>query len=103
MRVASPPRSVPTTSFSSTRPAPRSSTPRPGAIGQDRYTSPPPSLLRAFGIKAAEVDPAADILTMRPGLSGTSDMQLVYGNYFSGSGSQGGGRPGAFPARRATA
>jgi putative ABC transport system permease protein len=48
-----------------------------------------PQLLRAFGIKASQVDPAADVLTMRPGLSGLSGMQLVYGNYF---GSNGGGR-----------
>jgi putative ABC transport system permease protein len=47
-----------------------------------------PSLLRAFGIKASEIDPAADILTMRPGLSGLSKMQLTYGN---GPGVQGGG------------
>jgi putative ABC transport system permease protein len=40
-----------------------------------------PQLLRAFGIKASQVDPTADILTMRPGLSGISRMQLVYGNY----------------------
>ena len=38
-----------------------------------------PQLLAAFGIKASEVNPGADILTMRPGLSGISDMQLVYG------------------------
>ena len=49
-----------------------------------------PQLLRAFGIKASSVDPAADILSMRPGLSGISEMQLVYGNYYSG-----GQRPGA--------
>jgi len=40
-----------------------------------------PQLLRAFGIKASQVDPNADILTMRPGLSGISRMQLIYGNY----------------------
>jgi putative ABC transport system permease protein len=40
-----------------------------------------PQLLRAFGIKASQVDPNADILTMRPGLSGMSLMQLIYGNY----------------------
>ncbi len=39
-----------------------------------------PSLLQAFGIKASQVDPTADILTMRPGLSGISKMQLTYGN-----------------------
>jgi putative ABC transport system permease protein len=40
-----------------------------------------PSLLRAFGISASSIDPTADILTMRSGLSTTSNMQLVYGNY----------------------
>ncbi len=54
-----------------------------------------PQLLRAFGITASQVDPTADILTMRPGLSGLSDMQLTYGN--GGNGPQGGGNgpPGA--------
>ena len=42
-----------------------------------------PQLLRAFGIKPSQVDPKADILTMRPGLSSLSEMQLVYGNYFN--------------------
>jgi putative ABC transport system permease protein len=36
-----------------------------------------PRLLHAFGIKG--VNPSADILTMRPGLSGISRMQLTYG------------------------
>ena len=45
-----------------------------------------PQLLAAFGIKASQIDPNADILTMRPGLSGISKMQLVYGGYFSGNG-----------------
>jgi putative ABC transport system permease protein len=36
-----------------------------------------PQLLHAFGITA--VNPRADILTMRPGLSGLSRMQLTYG------------------------
>ena len=39
-----------------------------------------PQLLQAFGIKASDVNPDADILTMRPGLSGISQMQLVYGD-----------------------
>ncbi len=39
-----------------------------------------PQLLAAFGIKASDVNPDADILTMRPGLSGLSQMQLLYGN-----------------------
>ncbi len=38
-----------------------------------------PQLLRAFGITSSQVNPAADILTMRPGLSGLSNMQLTYG------------------------
>ena len=36
-----------------------------------------PQLLQAFGIKASDVNPDADVLTMRPGLSGLSGMQLV--------------------------
>jgi putative ABC transport system permease protein len=39
-----------------------------------------PQLLHAFGITASQVDPRADILTMRPGLSGLSHMQLTYGS-----------------------
>jgi putative ABC transport system permease protein len=48
-----------------------------------------PQLLAAFGINASDVNPDADILTMRPGLSGLSQMQLVYGA--KGNGSGGGG------------
>jgi putative ABC transport system permease protein len=44
-----------------------------------------PQLLRAYGITAAQVSPGADILTMRPGLSGLSEMQLQYGVYKSGA------------------
>jgi putative ABC transport system permease protein len=39
-----------------------------------------PQLLHAFGISPSQVRPTADILTMRPGLSGLSKMQLGYGN-----------------------
>jgi putative ABC transport system permease protein len=49
-----------------------------------------PQLLAAFGIKAAQVNPDADFLTARPGLSGISRMQLVYGGY-NGPGGPGGG------------
>jgi len=49
-----------------------------------------PQLLQAFGIKASDVNPNADILTARPGLSGISDMQLLYGNG-NGPGGPGGG------------
>jgi putative ABC transport system permease protein len=55
-----------------------------------------PQLLRAFGISASQVSPSADILSMRPGLSGLTKMQLVYGNYFSSSGPPAGG-PGSGP------
>jgi len=48
-----------------------------------------PQLLTAFGIKASQVSPNADILTMRPGLSGMSLMQLVYGNYYGPQGGPG--------------
>ncbi len=58
-----------------------------------------PQLLQAFGIRSSEIDAGADILTMRPGLSTMSGMQLVYGNYFSGNGPPGGasGNPFACP------
>ena len=56
-----------------------------------------PQLLRAFGIKTSQVDPAADILTMRPGLSGISRMQLVYGSYYSPNGGPPGSGPASYP------
>jgi putative ABC transport system permease protein len=37
-----------------------------------------PQLLAAFGIKASQVDPDADILSARPGLSGVANLQLTY-------------------------
>jgi len=54
-----------------------------------------PQLLAAFGIKASQVNPNADILTMRPGLSGESKMQLVFGNYFEPNGGPGSPNGGA--------
>ncbi len=56
-----------------------------------------PQLLQAFGIKASDVNPGADILTMRPGLSGLSDMQLLYGDNGNGSGGNGNGPPTSWP------
>jgi putative ABC transport system permease protein len=47
-----------------------------------------PQLLQAFGIKASDVNPDADVLTARPGLSGVSGLQLV------ARGDQGGSCPG---------
>ena len=49
-----------------------------------------PQLLRAYGITAAQVSPDADILTMRPGLSSMTKMQLQYG-------ASKGGPPGSTP------
>jgi putative ABC transport system permease protein len=53
-----------------------------------------PQLLKAFGINPSEINPDADILTMRPGLSTMSLMQLTYGNYNANNfGHDGGPRP----------
>jgi putative ABC transport system permease protein len=53
-----------------------------------------PQLLKAFGISQSEINPDADILTMRPGLSTTSLMQLTYGNSGGPGGGKGGGSGG---------
>jgi len=60
-----------------------------------------PQLLSAFGIKQSQIHPDADILTMRPGLSTMSLMQLTYGNQggggqvLNGPGNSGGNGPGS--------
>jgi putative ABC transport system permease protein len=66
-----------------------------------------PQLLRAFGISASQVSPSADILSMRPGLSGLSKMQLLFARKGSpgagagpGSGNGPGGGPDSFPCPR---
>jgi putative ABC transport system permease protein len=54
-----------------------------------------PQLLNAFGIRQSQVGPDVDILTMRPGLSTMSHMQLNYGGVASGKrGTDGPPRPG---------
>jgi putative ABC transport system permease protein len=53
-----------------------------------------PQLLKAFGIRQSEINPDADILTMRPGLSTMSLIQLTYGNNGGGGGNGPGGGPG---------
>jgi putative ABC transport system permease protein len=56
-----------------------------------------PQLLHAFGVAPSQVSPRADILSMRPGLSGLTKMQLVYGNSGNGGrafGPGGGNGPG---------
>ena len=42
-----------------------------------------PQLLKAFGIPASEVDPKADLLTMRPGLASIANMALFYNQDFA--------------------
>jgi putative ABC transport system permease protein len=54
-----------------------------------------PQLLRAFGIKTSEIDPNADILSSRPGLSGVSGLVLNYG---SGKVRKAPGAPGEGPS-----
>jgi putative ABC transport system permease protein len=39
-----------------------------------------PALLKAFGINSSQLNPNADILSMRPGFSGISNLQLTYGS-----------------------
>ncbi len=48
-----------------------------------------PQLLRAFGISASQVSPRADILSMRPGLSGITKMRLLFNPKASPGGGQG--------------
>ena len=61
-----------------------------------------PQLLHAFGISPSQVSPTADILTMRPGLSGLSGIQLNYGSAKGpGPSSPGPGQnPTSFPCPR---
>jgi putative ABC transport system permease protein len=54
-----------------------------------------PQLLQAFGIKASQVDPKAILLTMRPGLSTLSNMQLTWS--VGGGGTKAGPGPGPQP------
>jgi putative ABC transport system permease protein len=44
-----------------------------------------PALLKAFGISASEVNPAADVLTARAGLPSTGGLALVSGSYLAQS------------------
>jgi putative ABC transport system permease protein len=46
-----------------------------------------PQLLRAFGITASEIDPNADVLSSRPGLSGVSGITFTYGSNNNNPGS----------------
>jgi putative ABC transport system permease protein len=48
-----------------------------------------PQLLQAFGITPSEINPDADFLTSRPGLSGVSGLDLDYGHSLKGPGAPG--------------
>jgi putative ABC transport system permease protein len=55
----------------------------PGASFSGQLYVATPALLKAYGISPSEVNPDADILTMRPGLAGVSGrVALVSGAYF---------------------
>jgi putative ABC transport system permease protein len=56
-----------------------------------------PQLLRAFGIKKSSIETNAEILSMRPGFAAISNMQIVYGNYFSDQNKGGPSGAGAWP------
>jgi putative ABC transport system permease protein len=58
-----------------------------------------PQLLAAFGINPASIDPRAEVLTSRPGLSGLTQMQL---NYASAQGKGGVFGQTSFPCPAAT-
>jgi putative ABC transport system permease protein len=45
-----------------------------------------PRLLAFYGIAPSSIDPTADVLSARPGLSGVSNLGLVYGDYYNQSG-----------------
>jgi putative ABC transport system permease protein len=45
-----------------------------------------PQLLKDFGIKKSDIEAHAEILSMRPGFATIGNMQIVYGNYYSGKG-----------------
>jgi putative ABC transport system permease protein len=52
-----------------------------------------PQLLRTYGITSAQISPGIDFLTMRPGLSGMTNMQLHYGAYKFGPSNSSGCSP----------
>jgi putative ABC transport system permease protein len=51
-----------------------------------------PQLLATYGIKASQIAPGTDILTMRPGLAGLPHMEMIWSN--PGYQGPGGGVPG---------
>ena len=62
-----------------------------------------PQLMRAFGIKASQINPDADVLSSRPGLSGVSNMTFPYGsNNDNGFSNPGSGPPSSSRCNAAT-
>ncbi|MGA2527722.1 MAG: FtsX-like permease family protein [Acidimicrobiales bacterium] len=62
-----------------------------------------PQLLKAFGIKASQINPDADVLSSRPGLSGVSGMTFTYGsNNDNSSANPGAGPPALSRCNAAT-
>ena len=57
-----------------------------------------PQLLATYGIKASQVNPGTDILTMRPGLAGLPDMIMFWGGFGQNGVNPGGGPGGSIAA-----
>jgi putative ABC transport system permease protein len=57
-----------------------------------------PQLLAMYGIKASQISPGADILTVRPGLAGLPRMQMTWGNPGGQPGPGGGGNLSCTPS-----
>jgi putative ABC transport system permease protein len=66
----------------------------PGPFWSGQVYLATPQLLRAFGITNSQINPAADILTMRPGLATMSAMQLLAGGGKAPGNANG---PGSWP------
>ena len=61
----------------------------PGRTWNGQIYVATPQLLGAFGISQSEIQPDADILTARPGLSGVSGLSLTHGGNSNGNGGYG--------------
>jgi len=49
-----------------------------GPAGDDSVYVATPQLLAAYGIKASQIAPGTDILTMRPGLAGAPRLEMIF-------------------------